>query len=78
MNKNDGGDAFPQPVAIEPSGDILYTVNSGLTLRDYFAGQTLAGLMSDAETLSVFHGKEEKIAPAAYEIADAMIAEREK
>ena len=46
----------------------------GMTLRDYFAGQALVGLLG-------FHGiRKESIpslAPAAYELADHMLTARE-
>ena len=49
--------------------------NPGMTLRDYFAGQALAGL--------VYHQADFELTPAnwahdAYQLADAMLAEREK
>ena len=43
----------------------------GMTLRDYFAGQALAGL-------STRHGGGEVLAQASYQIADAMLKERER
>ena len=49
---------------------------SGMTLRDYFAGQAIINVMlcdEDMERTSV-----EDIAKWAYKIADAMLAEREK
>ena len=44
----------------------------GLTLRDYFAGLALAGLI-----VAVPRMPNEVIARQAYHLADAMIAERE-
>ena len=52
--------------------------------RDYFAGQALAGLcsdwlnMPDAVTLPEGVSRAEAVAECAYQIADAMIAERER
>jgi hypothetical protein len=63
--KHDGGSAFP--VARNYGSDV-----SGMTLRDYFAGQTLRG--SALLTVVLAEG----IAHDAYLIADAMLAEREK
>lgn len=54
----DGGPAFPQ----------------GLSLRDYFAGQALAGWLASFPTDAVVRAP--KVASFAYEIADAMIAAR--
>ncbi len=45
---------------------------SGMTLRDYFAGQALVGICSRGEA------KSRTQAQYAYEIADAMMAERDK
>ena len=65
---SDGGQAFP---AIDLVCDGLGTGSKGMTLRDWFAGQALAGLrVNDYE-------KFENAARHAYEIADAMLAERE-
>ena len=64
---NDGGPAFP----ISELGLQGY---NGMSLRDYFAGQALAGILTqDADpsvAASVFAGM-------AYEMADCMIATRE-
>jgi len=55
LNTNDGGPAFPVPLAAtqNASGDpILYDATErcvgGMTLRDYFAGQALTGMCSVA------------------------------
>jgi hypothetical protein len=67
---NDGGPAFPCG-----SGDMRDP--AGMTLRDYFAAAALGHIpkLLDVQerNLSVSN-----IAAWAYEIADAMIAEREK
>ena len=61
---NDGGPAFP--------GDGLG--KQGMSLRDWFAGQALAGLIACPNT----SGDEKAFACNAYKFADAMLAEREK
>lgn len=73
--RNDGGPAFPQyagkPV---PGGGVYYDVSGGMTLRDYFAGQAIAGACGptpDGWSLSPH-----SYAEWAYQIADAMIAAR--
>ena len=67
--------AFPVPPAqIFPSGDITYA-EEGMTLRDYFAGQALAGILANCfsdTTAEQMHD----VAPMAYKFADALIAER--
>jgi len=49
---------------------------SGMTLRDYFAGQWLAGLGADPSTGSQFHNASD-VAENCYHMADAMIAARD-
>ena len=61
---NDGGPAFP--VGLLP----------GMSLRDYFAGQALASMDTDGYTLTGIHRL--ALARRAYDIADAMLAERVK
>lgn len=76
-NKNTGGPAFPceTPVA---GGGTYYT--SGLTIRDYFAGQALQGLLaSDAQVpLPTIEEIAAHFAKIAFIYADAMIAQRER
>ena len=52
----------------------------GMTLRDYFAAKAMAALISTAGGPCVIGlgGCEPATASAAYKIADAMLAEREK
>lgn len=71
--KNDGGPVFPQThESWNRSCDGTLPVPSGMSLRDWFAGMVLA------------HGLEywgadnaHLVAKASYEIADAMLAERQ-
>jgi hypothetical protein len=73
----DGGSAFPvlESTSIGECGEYsnLDCTDTGMTLRDYFAGQALVGYCSQ-ESMGSFKG----VASAVYEIADAMLAEREK
>ena len=63
-----GGAAFP----LESD----YGSQSGMTMRDYFAGQALAALL---ECSSIRDASVHNFAAAlAYRVADAMIAERKK
>lgn len=50
--------------------------NDGMTLRDWFAGQALMGLVQFAADPHRLNCKEQ--ANAAYNLADAMLAERAK
>lgn len=73
--KGDGGPAFPT--------DSPRVYNSGMTLRDYFAGQALVGFMlSQIVVVLSGHDIDEKTADkdaaeVCYNVADAMLAERE-
>ena len=64
MTKNDGGEAFPTNHENQVSG---------MSLRDYFAGQALVGLAARDQEL----GKDiNLVALVAYAFADAMIREK--
>ena len=69
--KDTGGYAFPMHMNIN-ADDQAFTY--GMTLRDYFAGQALAGLLASPNL--------DKSLPlnitieCSYKVADAMIAER--
>lgn len=65
--------AFPQHVC-ENCQDPMTGNFVGMTLRDYFAGQALIGLLSNPESM----GLSTNISFKAYNLADAMLAEREK
>jgi hypothetical protein len=79
----DGGAAFPlSQQFFENDRQVAEAQHSGMSLRDWFAGQALAGYIADpsvkfsdsneaAETNDV-------IAARCYSLADAMLAEREK
>ena len=69
--KNDGGPAFPVPVA-QPFGEGWMAVG-GMSLRDWFAGQALAGLLACPEVT----GSEHTLTKSAYNYADAMLKARE-
>lgn len=71
--KIDGGSAFPTQGAFDSNGQLTMFGEDGMSLRDWFAGQSLTGLMTtkvDADSAS--------IARLAYELADAMLAEQVK
>lgn len=67
---NDGGMAFPTVFPAEHYG----TGYRGMTLRDYFAGQALAGALADPN----FNMPPAQLAELAYMEADAMLAARER
>ncbi|EEC0934979.1 hypothetical protein UM48_000248 [Salmonella enterica subsp. enterica] len=79
-NLDNGGYAFPIPNAdfqtFAPNTIEEYKrVQSGMTLRDYFAAKAMQGICahSDSWDISTHNG----IAIVAYEIADAMLETRE-
>jgi hypothetical protein len=65
---NDGGPAFPS--VGEGFGNPSYSA-PGMTLRDWFAGQALAGLLAHTGE------SERNRAVAAYRYADAMLRARD-
>lgn len=74
MSKNTGGPAFP--TTRESSYEVC---SKGMTLRDYFAAKALQGLIASPRgTPNGADATDTYYAKAAYIMADAMIAEREK
>jgi hypothetical protein len=71
---DDGGPAFPEHVAISPSGGIYGSnyFSAGMSLRDWFAGQALAGLCSQP----TIHYAE--VVRDAYQIADNALTARKE
>lgn len=72
MSTETGGPAFP---ATEANG--LNSPAWGMTLRDYFAAQALAGIEASQGNDGNFISKVELVALRSYELADAMIRARE-
>lgn len=88
QNLRDGGPAFPfeyhnqtskyqlgffQDTAVAPGASQQF---AGLTVRQWYAGQALAGLMG---LQTVYDNMADRdVAKAAYRLADAMLAEGEK
>lgn len=62
--QNDGGPAFPSP-------SVQHQSLRGMSLRDWFAGQALAGSLANPGVMSAIDW-----ATQAYELADAMLAAR--
>jgi hypothetical protein len=72
---NDGGPAFPAKFFDEKWNEIA---NTGMTLRDWFAGQAMAGLLTTVKNgIDQDDGFLGDDARLYYAIADAMIAARE-
>ena len=66
--KDDGGPAFSYSSNVFPN----YT---GMSLRDYFAGMALQGIIPHDVEISM---NDASLAASAYELADAMLAARKK
>jgi hypothetical protein len=64
--------AFP---SITPDGDVTW-ISPGMTLRDWFAGQALAGLAANCDDSGMSSWCAQPLAARAYEIADAMLEAR--
>lgn len=76
MSKENGGPAFPFGQTDPNSGQLVNGWGSeGMSLRDYFAAKALAGILADPNSATV---TTERVAIAAYDYADAMLAERAK
>jgi len=86
--QNDGGPAFPgnvdtRLVFSDVGGEIEPVGHKGMSLRDWFAGQALQGLMSNYELLKMLDEQAPKLptrhvaAQHAYGFADAMLKERD-
>lgn len=82
---DDGGSAFPQPLAFNPNGEAVtpgmyFPDISGMSLRDWLAGQALKHIGSeyfasgDVGSFARCHAMQ--LAEHAYNIADAMLAAR--
>jgi len=67
--------AFPQKYPQDPGrpwSQLANPVDSGMDLRDYFAGQVISGLLNEANG----DFNDQAIAELAYSIADAMMKAR--
>ena len=79
----DGGPAFPTVKSslmrdhVREAGRFThdYETVGGMSLRDYFAGQALAGTLAGAKTFGPFKDADD-IALRSYRMADAMLAAR--
>ena len=87
---NDGGPAFPTHPAVDPDNG-EYNTEPGMTLRDWFAGKALQGLIADPISyngaLVQIKADNSKggsadicsvMARWSYDYADAMLAERSR
>ena len=77
MNNKTGGSAFPEVISDKDNNGRYDTYSyGGMSLRDYFAGQVLGSFGSIEMKAKIMPWA--AIARFCYEIADTMLAEREK
>lgn len=62
---DNGGAAFPR-------ADDVANSNAGMSLRDWFAGQALTGILADENHIGSYNS----LAQFSYQIADAMLEAR--
>ncbi len=76
MSKDNGGPAFAsQEYLTSSTGEsYFHKAYPGMTLRDYFAAKVMQGMWACADV----RGNSEALARGAYEMADAMLKERDK
>lgn len=84
MDKKTGGPAFPSQADVYKSEETGTLVRlkpegcDGMTLRDWFAGQALTGMLASAPVADRSKPNHKGWAANAYAFADAMLAERSK
>ena len=79
MKREDGGSAFPIPLDDRPGA---YETHPGMTLRDWFAGKALSGILAESFGCDPNAGipppwQPEHAAERAYRMADAMLKARD-
>lgn len=77
--QDDGGPAFPQTDMLMNLGfpDIkVREVTGGLSIRDWFAGMALQGVLSNSDAFVRMN--DQQVAACAYSAADAMLAARKE
>ena len=70
---DDGGPAFPLIAEGGENSGLFPEFHSGMSLRDWFAGQALIGIYAGC-----LHMETKNAVKDAYETADAMLKERAK
>ena len=75
-----GGPAFPTPMVNSPNDGVVpvtaFGEFGGITIRDYFAGKALTGLLAMCAGEGVVCGTYDDAAKVAYKHADAMMKAR--
>ena len=71
MSNKTGGPAFPELGNVGYNSE--WQIESGMTLRDYFAAKAMQGRLANPDWLC----SDDRTATEAYQIADAMLRARE-
>lgn len=80
-NKKTGGPAFPTGEKLDNSGRIEHYMVAGATLRDYFSAKALQGMLAHMTRYQPRDRNQnwhDAISQEAYQLADAMLKERNK
>lgn len=77
-DKKTGGAAFPDPGRAQSAKQRETITETGMTLRDYFAGEALIGMLTQAAAMNRESPPCELASKVAYRYADAMLLERAK
>jgi len=75
--KPENPSAFPEPFVNDPHLSISHT--KGMTLRDYFANSAMQGHIASYYGAGIHSGMDDKeaLAKLYYDVADAMLKQRE-
>lgn len=73
---NDGGPAFPRDTKWNLDGSVSQSGSKGMSLRDWFAGMALSGILNNSNAFANMGDKD--VAENCYRAADAMLAARER
>jgi hypothetical protein len=73
---DDGGQAFPRALALDHNSADVDGL-PGMSLRDYFAGQALTGILASLSDPAVSTPSPAATSAWAYKVADAMLRARD-
>ena len=76
MSKDTSPFAFPIPMGEATQAYMYNKAQHGMSLRDYFAGQALAGIMANPDMVRDAYSKSTWQAQTCYLMADAMLGVR--
>ena len=76
MTKDTGGPAFPHTVEYKGADSGGVVPHGGMSLRDYFAAKAMVALLAGNFPITKEIDAEQRIAVAAYQMADAILKAR--